>query len=457
MKKILLICALLIVPALHAQVPVTLNSYQRQQFSDVNGNPLAGGCVFTYQAGTSTPLATYTDSSGLFQNTNPLILDSSGEGVMWITSSAYKFVLFSSGGIGAPPNCASGSQQWTLDNVVAPPFLSGNNTWTGIQTFNAAAIFNGPVTLSAGGSLNGNFTGTPNFTGNPIFSGTPSFTGTPNFNNIPNSTMNPQLQSMVIANAAVTGTTLNSLAKLTGAPSTAVLPLVTDTVGSVGVVTAGAGTTGNATIQNVGIVSCNFDAATTAGDYVVFSPTIAGDCHDVPGGGYPSSGQVLGRTLTTNGALGLYTMDMFAAEDRSAMANVTFPSVAYSTASASTNANIVAVTMATVGASNATYRFGWYLQLSVIGSGCGGVTTVAVNIIFQDPLAVSANTYTFLANIATGNGVLGATGTTFFPQIEMRVKTATAIQYSTTYGIGSGCSPGPQYVIYPILEQLTAN
>ena len=64
---------------------------------------------------------------------------------------------------------------------------------------------------------------------------------------------------MVVANASSTGTTLNTLTKLTGAPSTAVKTATTDTGGSVGITIAGAGTTGNATIALSGGASCVFD------------------------------------------------------------------------------------------------------------------------------------------------------------------------------------------------------
>lgn len=68
----------------------------RQQFEDANGNPYVGGKLFTYAAGSSTKQATYTDSTGLSANTNPIILDSAGRtpyGV-WLTSGLnYKFVL----------------------------------------------------------------------------------------------------------------------------------------------------------------------------------------------------------------------------------------------------------------------------------------------------------------------------------------------------------------------------
>ena len=46
------------------------------QFFNNNGIPLAGGLLYTYAAGTSTPLATYTTFSGNISNSNPIILDS---------------------------------------------------------------------------------------------------------------------------------------------------------------------------------------------------------------------------------------------------------------------------------------------------------------------------------------------------------------------------------------------
>ncbi len=110
-----------------------------------------------------------------------------------------------------------------------------------------------------------------------------------------------------ILNQATTGTTLNKLAKVTGAPATAVLAATSDTGGVIGVVVDGAGTTGNAQIARGGQASCVFDAATTAGDYVQISSTTAGDCHDA-GASYPGIGQVLGRVLTTNASAGSFVM-----------------------------------------------------------------------------------------------------------------------------------------------------
>lgn len=71
-----------------------------QQFFDNNGNPLSGGKLYSYEAGTTTPQATYTSVSGATAHTNPIILDSAGRvatGEIWVTAGQnYKFVLTTS-------------------------------------------------------------------------------------------------------------------------------------------------------------------------------------------------------------------------------------------------------------------------------------------------------------------------------------------------------------------------
>ena len=67
-----------------------------QQFFDNNGIPLAGGYIYTYQAGSSTPLATYTDANGNIANSNPIVLSPSGRlpYELWLSVGfSYKFVI----------------------------------------------------------------------------------------------------------------------------------------------------------------------------------------------------------------------------------------------------------------------------------------------------------------------------------------------------------------------------
>lgn len=77
------------------------------QFFDNNGNPLVGGKLYSYAAGTTTPLATYTDAGGGTPNANPIILDSRGEASVWLGSASYKFKL----------TTAVDVDVWTVDNV----------------------------------------------------------------------------------------------------------------------------------------------------------------------------------------------------------------------------------------------------------------------------------------------------------------------------------------------------
>jgi hypothetical protein len=69
-----------------------------QQFFTNAGVPLAGGKIYTYGAGGSTPQATYTTSAGNIAHSNPIVLDAAGRvpggGEIWLTNNlAYKFVL----------------------------------------------------------------------------------------------------------------------------------------------------------------------------------------------------------------------------------------------------------------------------------------------------------------------------------------------------------------------------
>jgi hypothetical protein len=86
---------------------VSISPQPKLQFFDANGNPLSGGKLYSYDAGTTTPRATYTDSTGNAANTNPVILDSRGEASVWMDSGAYKLALYTSANV----------LVWTVDNV----------------------------------------------------------------------------------------------------------------------------------------------------------------------------------------------------------------------------------------------------------------------------------------------------------------------------------------------------
>jgi hypothetical protein len=93
-----------------------------QQFFDSNGNPLASGKLCAYQAGSSTPLDTYTDSALTVPHSNPVIMNAAGRpqasGVVspvYLQSRAYKFVLRTAG---TDSTCSTGTVLWTADNIV---------------------------------------------------------------------------------------------------------------------------------------------------------------------------------------------------------------------------------------------------------------------------------------------------------------------------------------------------
>jgi hypothetical protein len=68
------------------------------QLFDDNGNPLAGGTINTYLAGTTTNAATFTQlAAGNIAHSNPIVLDGAGRvpsGEIWLTDGiSYKFVV----------------------------------------------------------------------------------------------------------------------------------------------------------------------------------------------------------------------------------------------------------------------------------------------------------------------------------------------------------------------------
>jgi hypothetical protein len=77
------------------------------QFFADDGTPLVGGKLYTYAAGTTTPLATYTTYAGNVANTNPVILDSRGEANVWLGIGPYKLALYDS----------VNALIWTVDNI----------------------------------------------------------------------------------------------------------------------------------------------------------------------------------------------------------------------------------------------------------------------------------------------------------------------------------------------------
>ena len=79
------------------------------QFFAADGAPLVGGKLYSYQAGTTTPLPTFTNESAVTYNTNPIILDARGEASVWFGNQSYKLKL----------TTANDEEIWTVDNLNA--------------------------------------------------------------------------------------------------------------------------------------------------------------------------------------------------------------------------------------------------------------------------------------------------------------------------------------------------
>jgi hypothetical protein len=176
----------LVLGALPLRAQVSPSPFVVPQYLTNSGQPCSGCKLASFAAGTSTPLATFSDPSGVFPNSNPVILDSAGRARIYLTGASYKLVL----------STAAGTQIWSVDQVASSNngLLSSANTWTGVNTFNATTNFGGPVNmavgftslgpnvLNGGGALAGTWTGSPTFSGTPTFASgfmatTGSFTG----------------------------------------------------------------------------------------------------------------------------------------------------------------------------------------------------------------------------------------------------------------------------------------
>lgn len=72
---------------------VTLMPPAVLRFYDADGLPLALGKVYTYLAGTSTPVTTYSNAAGTIANANPIILDAAGRCTIYIPAQSIKIVV----------------------------------------------------------------------------------------------------------------------------------------------------------------------------------------------------------------------------------------------------------------------------------------------------------------------------------------------------------------------------
>ena len=118
-----------------------------REFYPGTNTPLAGGYLYTVLPGTNAPFGsvpafpqtTYTDSTGTASNTNPIILDASGECDLWLATFT-KLVLYD----------LNGNLIWSRDNVSSQPYTALSvPQWV---TFSGSVTYIGPTQFSVAGN-----------------------------------------------------------------------------------------------------------------------------------------------------------------------------------------------------------------------------------------------------------------------------------------------------------------
>jgi len=149
----------------------------KMQFFGDDGLPLSGGSVYTYSKDTTTPLATYIDSTGSVANTNPIILDSQGRADIWLQILPYSFVIYSalgvlqgcSGPIEFPPSATSGSDIDAWSDIVVydyPDLVAGSDGYT-YRCVSTNVLDDDPVGSVTGAWVNLSSVASVNLTGTP--------------------------------------------------------------------------------------------------------------------------------------------------------------------------------------------------------------------------------------------------------------------------------------------------
>lgn len=435
-----------------AQVVVAPIQMTRMQIFNATGQPLANGCVNFFLAGTSTPQAIYADNTGTFQLANPLTLDSAGEASVWLSNVAYRIVA-NTGVVGQPCSSALGTQIWVEDNKNIFSIINNpQNLFLACGTSDPAGtngelscrsdlgkmrfffgiwdsvVTEADVATLTNKTLNSPIIVTPTVTGGTFT--TPSVGGV--------TVQNGPATYANITNEGATGTTINRLVKLTGAPSTGIITTAADIAGgAVGICVAGCGTIGSATIQMNGAVSCTVDpAGVTAGDYLQISPSTTGTCHDA-GATYPTSGQVIGRALTTTG-VGNASIDLFSAEIRPTAA----PTVVTAVNTTGLAGNVASTPLLTP-AVNGFYRASCYLVVTQAATTSSVLPQCQVTWNDADT-NVGPETSNLTATVATNTvGTISIAG---LGTLSFYAKSGVSISYQT----GSFSSVGATPMIYAL-------
>lgn len=115
LRRLLAAVALVLLTAVPALCQVTPMPVPVQTFFAANGDVCNACTLETYEAGTSTPLATYQDAASTTPHANPVVMSSVGKPntgtPIYLLPTFYKFILKSS----------AGATIWTADNITAVP------------------------------------------------------------------------------------------------------------------------------------------------------------------------------------------------------------------------------------------------------------------------------------------------------------------------------------------------
>ena len=119
---------------------------------NLTGLPLAGGLLYTYASGTTTPQATYTDNTLTTQMPNPIVLDNYGQAKFWLNNvTAYRFNLLN----------AVGVQQahYPVDNISPNSIVVGISVAYASTITPTGSIFHLTTTAGAVATINVPYTG----------------------------------------------------------------------------------------------------------------------------------------------------------------------------------------------------------------------------------------------------------------------------------------------------------
>jgi len=170
------------------------------QFLTNTGSVLTGGLLYTYAAGTTTPLVSYTDNTGTTANSNPIVLDSAGRvsGEVWLTDTvSYKIVLKDS----------TGTQIASWDNITGIPVYSTPTSITTNYITTGTLTATNYIYMSSTGQLKLASGTTAQRAG--AFSGTGSISGT-------TLTLSAVSSGTMYVGATITGTGVTSGTRVVG-------------------------------------------------------------------------------------------------------------------------------------------------------------------------------------------------------------------------------------------------